>query len=85
MKTIARVLAIRHLNFTNDQGQPIKGHHVYAAAQTGEAGWIQGNELLKIWVPDGSAQESLVAAMLPNDEVCVDFNRRGKPMLVDVV
>lgn len=85
MKTNARVLAIRHLNFTNDQGQTIAGHHVYAAAKTDESGWISGIELLKIWIPDGSDQESSVVALLPNDEITVDFNRRGKPFLLDVV
>lgn len=84
MKINARVLAIRHLDFLDDAQRPVKGHQVFVAAVTNEKGWTQGVEMLKIWVADGTAQEAVAAALLPNDEVQVDFNRRGKPFLVDI-
>lgn len=80
----ARVLAIRHLDFLDDAQRPIKGHQVFVSAQTDEKGWCQGVELLKIWIPDGTDKEALAVALLPNDEVQIDFNRRGKPVLVNV-
>lgn len=84
MKINAKVLAIRHLDFLDDAQRPVKGHQVFVSAPTNEKGWTQGVELLKIWVPDGSAQEATAVALLPNDEISIDFNRRGKPILVDL-
>lgn len=84
MKINAKVLAIRHLDFFDDAQRPVKGHQVFVSAPTNEKGWTQGVEMLKIWVPDGSAEEATAAALLPNDEINIDFNRRGKPVLVEL-
>lgn len=85
MKVEAKVLAIRFLDFQDDKGQPVKGYHIFVSAVTEEMGWTQGVEVLKIWVPDSSNMAATAASLIPGDDVYIEFNRRGKPVITELV
>ena len=85
MRMNARVLAIRHLDFKDDQQRPVQGYQVFLSAETDQPGWTQNVELLKCWIPDADREAPVAASLLPGDDVYIDFNRRGKPVIVDVV
>lgn len=85
MKVKAKVLAIRYLDFKDDKGEAVKGHQTFVSAPTDQPGWTQNIELLKCWTSDSSEEAALVASLIPGDEVYIEFNRRGKPVLKELV
>lgn len=84
MRVECKVLGIRVLDFKDDKGDPIKGHQVFVSGVTDQPGWTRGIEVMKCWVPDGSNMEASVMSLIPGDLVYVEFNRRGKPVIVEV-
>lgn len=81
MQVVGKVLAVRRLDFKDDNNQPVKGRQLWVCSSSEDPQW-NGHEVLKIWIPDGDPKEADVCAMLHGDEVLIDFNRRGKPYLV---
>lgn len=85
MKIKAKVLAIRALDFKDDNDEPIKGYQTFVSAETDQPGWTQNIEVMKCWTADSSNMAATVASLIPGDEVYVEFNRRGKPVIVELV
>lgn len=81
-KVLGKVLATRRLDFTTDEGEHIQGRQLYVCIPSDEPGW-DGHEVLKIWVPDSAKDAADCAALIHGDTVEIDFNRRGKPYVVD--
>lgn len=84
MRVECKVLGIRALDFKDDKGDPIKGYQVFVSGVTDQPGWTRGLEVMKCWVADGSNMEASVMSLIPGDLVYVEFNRRGKPVIVEV-
>ena len=82
MKTLANVLATRRLDFTTDDGEQILGRHLWVCIPSTEPDW-NGHEVLKIWVSDSAKDAADCAALIHGDTVEIDFNRRGKPYVVN--
>lgn len=82
MKITAKVLAVKRVDFINDDGEPVKGHQVWVCAPSTESAW-NGHEVMKIWVKDGDIHAGDAAALLHDDPVIIEFNRRGKPVITD--
>ena len=85
MRVKAKVLAIRSLDFKDDKGEAIKGYQTFVSAETDQPGWTQNIEVLKCWTADSSTMAATVASLIPGDEVYIEFNRRGKPVIVELV
>ncbi len=81
MKTTAKVLAVRRLDFTTVKEEKIQGRQLWACAPTDDPAW-NGHEVLKIWVPDTDIHAPDCAALIHGDTIEIDFNRRGKPFVV---
>ena len=81
MKTTAKVLAIKRLDFETDDGEKIQGRQLWVCAPSDEPAW-NGHEVLKIWVADSANDAADCAALIHGDTVEIDFNRRGKPYVV---
>lgn len=81
----AKVLGIHYLDFKNDSGEVIKGYQIFVAAKTDQQSWTQGMEILKCWIGAGTESESVAQALIPGDLVQIAFNRRGKPVIMEVL
>lgn len=81
MNIMAKVLAIRRLDFENSDKQKIQGRQLWVCAPSEEPAW-NGHEVLKIWVPDDDLHAPDCAALIHGDTVEISFNRRGKPFVV---
>ena len=82
MNIMAKVLAIKRLDFKNDDGESIQGRQLWVCASSTEPAW-NGHEVLKIWVPDDDPHLPDLLALINGDTVEVAFNRRGKPYVVN--
>ena len=82
MKTCTKVLAVKRVDFTNDEGDHIVGRQIWCCIPATEPAW-NGAEVLKIWVADDSSAAGDAAALLNGDDVIVEFTRRGKPYISD--
>lgn len=78
----AKVLATKRVDFENDDGEQILGRQLWVFAPSDEPAW-NGHEVLKIWVADSAKDAADCAALIHGDTVEIDFNRRGKPYVVD--
>ena len=85
MELKAKVLAIRFLDFEDNDGNPVVGHQIFVSSETDQSGWVQNVELLKCWVPKSSDLAPLADSLIPGDEVYISFNRKGKPQLKGLV
>lgn len=79
-----KVLTVRDVEFTDDQGKNVSGMQLWVCGETEEDGW-NGWEVVKIWVPDGGKLEDIVAMLKHDDEVMIDFSRRGKALKIELV
>lgn len=75
-----KVLGIKSINFTNDEGQPVKGRQLWVCGPSDEPSW-NGYEVMKIWHPAGDPHDGDLDLLIHDDTVTVDFNRRGKPFV----
>lgn len=82
MKITAKVLAVRRLDFTTDKNETVKGYQVWVIAPTDDKAW-NGNEVMKVWVPDSNSHAGDAAALIRDDTVNIEFNRYGKPVITD--
>lgn len=73
-----KVLAVKDLNFVNDQGEKVAGLQFWILGQTADPSWITGTETMKIWIPYGHQLEATVRGLRSGDSVWINFNHRGK-------
>lgn len=78
------VLTIRDLDFTDDRGKEVKGQQLWLIHSTDDKSWL-GNEVIKVWIPDGHRAELDVAGLKRGDHVRIQWDRRGKPVTVELV
>lgn len=78
------VLTVRDLDFVDDRGRPIKGMQLWVCGESAEQGW-NGWEVVKIWIPDGNLLETTVSQLRHNDQILVTYDRRGKPLKIEVI
>lgn len=76
-----KVLTVRDVEFKDDNDKLVKGMQLWVCGETEEKAW-NGFEVIKIWVPDGSPLEDIVAMLKHDDEVMIEFNRRGKAQAI---
>lgn len=85
MEMEARVLGIKHLNFKDDDGNPVKGFQIWLSMPTDDAKWHFGIEVCKVWVPEASTQAEWCQYLQIDEKVRVAFGRRGKLIIIDAV
>lgn len=78
------VLTIRDLNFDDDRGKKVTGQQLWLLSESADESW-NGFEVSKVWIPDGHPMESVVAQLAHNDRVSIQFDRRGKPVKINVL
>lgn len=78
-----KVLTVRDVEFTDDLDKLVKGMQLWVCGQTEDEGW-NGWEVIKIWVPEGSPLEDIVAMLKHDDQILIDFNRRGKAVKIEL-
>ncbi len=74
-----KVLTVRDLDFTDDQGRRVKGQQLWLLGPTKDPQW-NGYEVLKVWIADGNPLETIVSQLRLDDNIQVTFDRRGKPL-----
>lgn len=74
-----KVLTVRDLDFKDKDNRPVIGQQLWVLGESADPAW-NGSEVVKIWIPDGSPLETIVAQLRLNDMISVKFDRRGKPM-----
>lgn len=79
-----RVLTVRDLDFLDDSKKPVKGMQLWLIRETDEKPW-NGWEVLKVWIPDGSKCESVVVALTHDDFIRITWDRRGKPVNIELL
>lgn len=79
-----KILTVRDVEFKDDNDKLVKGMQLWVCGETEEEAW-NGWEVIKIWVPDGSPLEDIVAMLKHDDDVLIEFNRRGKAVKIDLV
>lgn len=79
-----KVLTVRDVEFTDDSNKTVKGMQLWVCGETAEEGW-NGWEVIKIWVLDGGILEDIVSMLKHDDDVMIEFNRRGKAVKIELV
>lgn len=80
---IFKVLAIKHVSFTDDQGNYVEGDQLWLVGETKDPVW-NGREVLKVWLPVGSEIAKILDEIDNDFMVIVEFNRRGKALSIEV-
>lgn len=76
-----KVLGVKKVNFVNeDTGEAIIGSQLWLGAETPEETW-NGNEVFKIWVPDGHGLKGAVDALEPYQDIEIQLDRKGKKLM----
>lgn len=76
-----KVLGVKKVNFTNDEtGEVVTGSQLWLGMETPDENW-NGNEVFKVWFPEGHALKPSVDALQPYQDIEVRFDRRGKKIL----
>lgn len=78
-----KVLTVRDVEFTDDRDKLVKGMQLWVCGETEDEVW-NGWEVIKIWVPEGSSLEDIVAMLKHDDQILIDFNRRGKAVKIEL-
>lgn len=79
-----KVLTVRDLDFLDDNKRPVKGMQLWVIGESADPAW-NGWEVVKIWIPDGHNLESVVAQLKIDDHIKVTYDRRGKPLTINLV
>lgn len=74
-----KVLTVRDLDFLDDNKRPVKGQQLWVLGKSVDPQW-NGYEVVKIWIPDGNPLETVVSQLRLDDNIKVQFDRRGKPV-----
>ena len=77
-----KVLTVRDLDFLDQNDRPVKGQQLWVLGKSSEPQW-NGWEVVKIWIPDGHATETIVSQLQLGDMINVQFDRRGKPLTIE--
>ena len=78
------VLTVRDLDFEDNSGKSVSGMQLWLIGSSAEPAW-NGWEVVKIWIPDGHKLESDVAQLKRGDNVRIQFDRRGKPIQLELL
>ena len=79
-----KVLAIKKVDFTAQKsGERIVGSQLWVMAETRDPVW-SGREIIKIWIAEGSAMVETLQQVTNDDDILVEFNRRGKAIAFDL-
>lgn len=78
------VLTVRDLDFQDQQNRQVKGMQLWLIRSTDDKAW-NGWEVLKVWIADGHRLESDVSALKRGDQVIIFWDRRGKPISIELV
>lgn len=78
------VLTVRDLDFEDNSGKSVSGMQLWLIGGSAEPAW-NGWEVVKLWIPDGHKLESDVAQLKRGDNIRVQFDRRGKPIQIELV
>lgn len=78
------VLTVRDLDFKDDNGKPVCGMQLWLIGESSEPAW-NGYEVCKLWIPDGHKLESDVCQLKRGDQISVKFDRRGKPIEIQLI
>lgn len=76
-----KVLTVRDLDFLDGDKRPVKGQQLWVLGKSSDPQW-NGYEVVKIWIPDGHAMETVVSQLRLDDNIQVQFDRRGKPVTI---
>ena len=79
-----KVLTVRDISFTDEHGKDVEGMQLWVCGESPDEGW-NGWEVVKIWVPAGSKLEDITAMLNHDDDVMIEFNRRGKAVQIEQV
>lgn len=79
------VLGIKDVNFKDDSGKLVSGVQLWVVGETGDAAWMKGVEVVKLWIPDGHPLEAVGGRLNLHDQIKVTFDRRGKPFAIEVI
>lgn len=78
------VLTVRDLDFQDQSGKDVSGMQLWVIGATNDKSW-NGYEVVKLWIPSGTALEATVVQLKRGDQINVTFNRRGKPETIDLI
>lgn len=84
MNYVFEVLTIRNLDFIDKDKKPVKGMQLWLLGETAEPSW-NGYEVVKLWIRKGHFLESSVNALVRGDRITVDFDRKGRPVKIELV
>ena len=77
------VLTVRDLDFEDNSGKSVSGMQLWLIGASSEPAW-NGWEVVKLWIPDGHKLESDVAQLKRGVNIRVQFDRRGKPIHIQL-
>lgn len=83
MNEVFEVLTVRDLDFQDQNKKQVKGMQLWLIRETDDKAW-NGWEVLKVWIPDGHRCESDVAMVKRGDVIQITWDRRGKPVQIDL-
>lgn len=82
MNYLYKVLGVKRLNFTNDQGTIVDGVQLWLCAPTSNISWLGGMEVFKVWIDVDSPLFDTACSLRHGDEITGDCDRRGKPISI---
>lgn len=84
MNEVFEVLTVRDLDFQDQQNRQVKGMQLWLIRPSDDKAW-NGWEVTKVWIPDGHRLESDVAMLKRGDQIQISWDRRGKPVIIELV
>lgn len=78
-----KVLGIKRLDFTNDEGTHVNGYQLWVLSGTSDPNWLGGYEVFKVWIPFDSPLAAAVAQLRTGDEIHGECDRRGRPISIN--
>ena len=78
------VLTVRDLDFEDNSGKNVSGMQLWLIGSSADVAW-NGWEVVKLWIPDGHILESVVVQLKRGDNVRIQFDRRGKPIQIELL
>lgn len=74
---ISKVLGVRKLDFTDNNGDPVQGLQLWLSCESPEPDW-NGTEVFKLWIPKGHAREADIWKLRAG--TVIDVDTRGKKL-----
>lgn len=79
-----QVLGIKSVNFVNDQGEVIAGKQLWLSGTVGDSSWLEGIEVFKSWVKEGSNLDLKVTSLHVGDIISCVTDRKGRVTDIEV-